>query len=73
MHGHLQHFAILAAHDERQHGARLQAAHATLLTLGLECTLDRRARRVPFGDTVDAARSVVRDVAHAKGLAFDAG
>ena len=53
--------------------ARLQAAHATLLTLGLECTLDRRARRVPFGDTVDAARAVVRDVARAKGLDFDAG
>ncbi|WP_036136603.1 bifunctional [glutamate--ammonia ligase]-adenylyl-L-tyrosine phosphorylase/[glutamate--ammonia-ligase] adenylyltransferase [Aerolutibacter daejeonensis] len=53
--------------------ARLQAAHASLLGLGLDCTLDRRPRRVPFGEAVEAARTVVRDAVHAKGLAFDAG
>jgi glutamate-ammonia-ligase adenylyltransferase len=52
--------------------ARLQAAHATMLALGLECTLDRRTRRVPFSECVDAARAMVREVAGAKGLVFDA-
>ena len=49
----------------------LSEAHALMLARGLDCTLDRRARRVPAGDpAVDAARAIVRDVATACGLAF---
>ena len=52
--------------------AMLQAAHATLLMRGLDCTLDRRARRVPPDASVDAARSAIRDAARAQGLEFAA-
>ena len=49
----------------------LSEAHALMLARGLDCTLDRRARRVPAGDVaIDAARAIVRDVAVACGLAF---
>ncbi|MGD5182267.1 hypothetical protein QUS34_22850, partial [Xanthomonas citri pv. citri] len=34
----------------------MQAAHATLLDLGLACTLDRRPRMAPASDALDAAR-----------------
>ncbi|TWI10345.1 bifunctional [glutamate--ammonia ligase]-adenylyl-L-tyrosine phosphorylase/[glutamate--ammonia-ligase] adenylyltransferase [Aerolutibacter ruishenii] len=57
---------------EADEACRLQAAHTALLGLGLECTLDRRPRRVPFTDALDAARAAVRDVARTHGLAFDA-
>jgi glutamate-ammonia-ligase adenylyltransferase len=50
---------------------RLADAHALLLSRGLDCTLDRRTRRVAFSDNVDAARTMVREVASAKGLVFD--
>ncbi|HEY4556137.1 MAG TPA: glutamine-synthetase adenylyltransferase, partial [Lysobacter sp.] len=51
--------------------AAMSEAHALMLARGLDCTLDRRARRVPAGDAaVDAARAIVRDVASACGLAF---
>ncbi|MCM2338809.1 MAG: hypothetical protein NDI59_08925, partial [Lysobacter sp.] len=58
---------------EPAEAAGLQDAHGTLLTLGLECTLDRRPRRVPFSDSLEAARAAVRAVTQARGFAFDAG
>ncbi|GAB3753242.1 bifunctional [glutamate--ammonia ligase]-adenylyl-L-tyrosine phosphorylase/[glutamate--ammonia-ligase] adenylyltransferase [Lysobacter olei] len=53
--------------------ARLRQAHITLLTLGLECTLDRRPRRVPFDERLEAARAAVQAVTRTHGLAFDVG
>ncbi|GAB3380977.1 bifunctional [glutamate--ammonia ligase]-adenylyl-L-tyrosine phosphorylase/[glutamate--ammonia-ligase] adenylyltransferase [Lysobacter fragariae] len=50
--------------------AALHAAHATLLARGLECTLDRRSRRVAADATVDAAREAIRAACQAQGLAF---
>jgi glutamate-ammonia-ligase adenylyltransferase len=46
------------------------AAHALLLARGLDCTLDRRARRVPPDAAVEGAREAVRAFARAAGLAF---
>ncbi|MET0329064.1 MAG: bifunctional [glutamate--ammonia ligase]-adenylyl-L-tyrosine phosphorylase/[glutamate--ammonia-ligase] adenylyltransferase, partial [Luteimonas sp.] len=40
--------------------ANLRGAHATLLELGLGCTLDRRARLVVESDALAAARETVR-------------
>ncbi|WP_457096890.1 bifunctional [glutamate--ammonia ligase]-adenylyl-L-tyrosine phosphorylase/[glutamate--ammonia-ligase] adenylyltransferase [Lysobacter sp. P5_B9] len=51
--------------------AALLEAHATLLSRGLECTLDRRARRLPLDAGLEAARTAVRTVARANGLAFE--
>ena len=48
----------------------LRDAHATLLARGLDCTLDRRARRLPFDPEMDAARVAIRDAAQACGLDF---
>jgi len=48
----------------------VQAAHATLLARGLDCTLDRRQRRVVPDAEVDAARAGIRRVAKALGLDF---
>ena len=39
---------------------RLLRAHATLSSLGLACTLDRRPRRVDSDDEVEAARDAIR-------------
>lgn len=50
--------------------AGLQAAHAVLLARGLDCTLDRRARRVPPDADIDAARAAIREAARAHGLDF---
>ncbi|HSM11238.1 MAG TPA: glutamine-synthetase adenylyltransferase, partial [Lysobacter sp.] len=50
--------------------AALQSAHVTLLARGLECTLDRRARRVPPDATVEQAREAIRQAARAHGLVF---
>ncbi|MDQ3289066.1 MAG: bifunctional [glutamate--ammonia ligase]-adenylyl-L-tyrosine phosphorylase/[glutamate--ammonia-ligase] adenylyltransferase [Pseudomonadota bacterium] len=50
--------------------AALHAAHATLLGLGLECTLDRRARRVPPSDEVVIARTTIRSSARDNDLVF---
>ena len=47
-----------------------QAAHATLLVRGLDCTLDRRQRRVAPDAEVDAARADIRRVARSQGLDF---
>ncbi|MDQ3510694.1 MAG: bifunctional [glutamate--ammonia ligase]-adenylyl-L-tyrosine phosphorylase/[glutamate--ammonia-ligase] adenylyltransferase [Pseudomonadota bacterium] len=51
----------------------LHAAHATLLARGLECTLDRRARRVQPDDTVELARAAIRAAAQMHGLDFGDG
>ena len=50
----------------------LQSAHSTLLALGLECTLDRRTRRVPPDARVETAREAIREAVRAHGLVFDA-
>ncbi|WP_132998943.1 bifunctional [glutamate--ammonia ligase]-adenylyl-L-tyrosine phosphorylase/[glutamate--ammonia-ligase] adenylyltransferase [Luteimonas arsenica] len=44
-------------------------AHAELVALGLAQTLDRRARIVPRGDALDAARAVITGALQAAGLA----
>ena len=51
----------------------LLAAHAALLSRGLDCTLDRRPRIVPEDETVAAARACVRAACRSQGLAFSAG
>ena len=51
--------------------ASLQAAHATLLARGLECTLDRRQRRLPLDEPLQAAREAIRGAARTQGLPFD--
>jgi glutamate-ammonia-ligase adenylyltransferase len=48
----------------------LQAAHATLLARGLECTLDRRQRRLPLDEPLQAARDAIRRAAQAHGMPF---
>lgn len=50
----------------------LHAAHATLLDLGLACTLDRRPRMAPASDALDAARATITEACTAAGLPFDA-
>lgn len=45
-------------------------AHAVLLARGLECTLDRRTRRVAPSADIERARDAVRRCARAAGLAF---
>ncbi|GAB2623987.1 bifunctional [glutamate--ammonia ligase]-adenylyl-L-tyrosine phosphorylase/[glutamate--ammonia-ligase] adenylyltransferase [Novilysobacter erysipheiresistens] len=50
--------------------AALHAAHATLLARGLECTLDRRPRRVPMDAEIVEARAAIRDAAKAQQLDF---
>jgi glutamate-ammonia-ligase adenylyltransferase len=48
----------------------LRDAHATLLARGLDCTLDRRARRLPLDPEMDAARVAICGVVQACGLDF---
>lgn len=48
----------------------LRAAHATLLHRALECSLDRRHRRVPTDDSLEAARGAIRSATRAQGLDF---
>jgi glutamate-ammonia-ligase adenylyltransferase len=48
----------------------LASAHALLLARGLDCTLDRRARRVPLDDDIEHARAIVRSAARGAGLDF---
>jgi glutamate-ammonia-ligase adenylyltransferase len=48
--------------------AQLRAAHEALVTAGLMCTLDRRARIVAPTDALEAARAVVREACAAFGL-----
>ena len=63
-----EHATVLAAAE----ADRLRDAHATLLARGLECTLDRRSRRVPLDEGIEAARTAIREVARAHGLDFAA-
>ena len=48
----------------------LTDAHAQLLSRGLECTLDRRARRVIVDAAVEQAREAVLRAAKHAGLSF---
>jgi glutamate-ammonia-ligase adenylyltransferase len=45
-------------------------AHAVFVARGLDCTLDRRARRVALSGEIDAARAAVRKLAESAGLRF---
>ncbi|MBB6598392.1 bifunctional [glutamate--ammonia ligase]-adenylyl-L-tyrosine phosphorylase/[glutamate--ammonia-ligase] adenylyltransferase [Luteimonas sp. MC1825] len=49
--------------------ARLTAAHATLVAMGLACTLDRRARLVDDSPGLQAARDAITGAVRAAGLA----
>jgi glutamate-ammonia-ligase adenylyltransferase len=49
----------------------LLAAHATLLSRGLDCTLDRRARRIAPDEAVEAARAAIRAAVVGQGLVFE--
>ncbi|NUO78224.1 MAG: bifunctional [glutamate--ammonia ligase]-adenylyl-L-tyrosine phosphorylase/[glutamate--ammonia-ligase] adenylyltransferase [Lysobacter sp.] len=51
--------------------AALRAAHATLLARGLDCTLDRRARRVAPDEEVEVARAAIRAAVRGQGLRFE--
>ena len=57
--------ALPAAHLEP-----LLAAHALMLDLGLDCTLDQRPRIVPPDAALDAARAAVRAACSECGLVF---
>ena len=57
--------------DANTEGA-LMEAHATLLARGLDCTLDRRPRRLPPDAQIDAAREAIRVASRAQGLDFGA-
>lgn len=47
-------------------------AHATLLSRGLDCTLDRRQRRLALDAEIEAARAAIREASQAQGLDFAA-
>ena len=51
--------------------AALAEAHATLLDIGLRCTLDRRARITAETDAIELARAAIRTAAQRKSLTFD--
>ncbi|RPE75778.1 glutamate-ammonia-ligase adenylyltransferase [Vulcaniibacterium tengchongense] len=55
---------------EADAAAALAQAHAALLARGLDCTLDRRPRRVPRDAAVEQARECIRAAARAQGLDF---
>ncbi|MFP7723128.1 bifunctional [glutamate--ammonia ligase]-adenylyl-L-tyrosine phosphorylase/[glutamate--ammonia-ligase] adenylyltransferase [Lysobacter sp. A3-1-A15] len=63
-----QHAGLLQPGESR----RLSEAHATLLARALECTLDRRSRRVAIDDGIQTARTSIREVAQNHGLDFSA-
>ena len=48
----------------------LADAHATLLSLGLACTLDRRQRLVPDSEALESARAAIRAGCSGAGLSF---
>ncbi|GAB2506669.1 bifunctional [glutamate--ammonia ligase]-adenylyl-L-tyrosine phosphorylase/[glutamate--ammonia-ligase] adenylyltransferase [Arenimonas alkanexedens] len=48
----------------------LLAAHALMLDMGLDCTLDLRSRLVPPDDALQAARAAVTEACRELGLAF---
>ena len=49
----------------------LHAAHATLLDVGLSCTLDRRPRIAAPTAELETARAAITAATTAKGLPFD--
>ncbi|KOQ66339.1 hypothetical protein ABW43_17700, partial [Stenotrophomonas maltophilia] len=48
----------------------LHAAHATLLDVGLACTLDRRPRLAPTTPAIEAACAAISAACRAAGLPF---
>ena len=46
----------------------LRDAHAHLLAVGLDCTLDRRPRIVPADAALEATRAAIRDAWRGHGL-----
>jgi glutamate-ammonia-ligase adenylyltransferase len=62
--------ACEAAQIDAAAAGSLHDAHALLLARGLDCTLDRRPRRVPCDERIDAARAAIRLSARAQGLDF---
>ncbi len=80
------HPALLAPRDTRglidalaasgwlpcERATALQAAHATLLELGLACTLDRRPRMAAPSDALEQARASISAACVEAGLPFDA-
>jgi len=58
-----------AIFDDRTADA-LRYAHATLLARGLDCTLDRRPRRLPLDPALTAARAAIRETALLRGFDF---
>jgi len=60
----LQLLAAVEAADLLNAGDRiaLEAAHAALLAIGLDCMLDRRPRIAPPSDALEAARETIRRV-----------
>ncbi len=62
---------VLAGALEAAEGAGLVQAHAHLLGLGLDCTLDQRPRLVANDEALDAARSAVRSACRRCGLVFN--
>lgn len=66
---------IDAMHDAGLLGAEAHAlrdAHSTLLARGLDCTLDRRQRRLPLDAEIEAARSAIRAATRQQALDFAA-
>lgn len=55
------------AFDDTQ-AASLRVAHTTLLAAGLECTLDRRPRRVVETEAIAASRAAISTAMQAQGL-----
>jgi glutamate-ammonia-ligase adenylyltransferase len=51
-------------------GESLTQAHALMLGLGLDCTLDQRPRLVPPDPALDAARTVIRAACASMDLVF---
>ncbi|AXK73666.1 bifunctional [glutamate--ammonia ligase]-adenylyl-L-tyrosine phosphorylase/[glutamate--ammonia-ligase] adenylyltransferase [Lysobacter sp. TY2-98] len=74
LHPRNTHALIEACRDvgvlDRAIAGPLAEAHALMLARGLDCTLDRRARRVPFDAAIEAARAIVRETARAVSLDF---
>lgn len=54
-----------------EEASALLAAHATLLTRGLDCTLDQRPRLCPEDSAISTARNTIHSACLAHGLAFN--
>lgn len=62
--------AVHGGHLPQAIAQPLRDAHALFLARGLDCTLDRRPRRVPPDAAIESAREVVRRAALALSLTF---